>query len=142
MNQFIHESDYKTHLQSEHLEQILSDPTYSKAQILADAEQDAIAVINDALKGVYDTEQIFSKRGNERPRSVLRWATILVVYMIYERIPDDFIPKRVIKNYDDVLELLKQIAKGQRKVDLPLLMDENKKVKTRFRWGSEKPRAH
>lgn len=142
MSDFLSIDDYKVHLKSEHRDQILEDETYTPEEILDEAESQAIAVIKDALKGTYDLDAIFDAVDDDRPKNVLRWATTIVVYFLYERIPDDFVPDRVVKNYNDTMDLLDKIAEGERKVDLPILVDEDGNIKTRHRWGSEEKRSH
>lgn len=146
MSTFITKPDYKYAIRDERLNQILESTDEDEDAILEDAEDEAVAVIKDALIGKYDIEQIFAATGAARHRNVLRWARVLVIYFIYGRIPDDMVPESVVKNYDDVLEILKEISTGERSVDLPVLTtpdsEGNAQPKTSRRIGSKAPRSN
>ncbi len=142
MSTFITRPDYKSKINSDHLDQILDDDEWTADEILDDAEDHAIAIIKDALKGTYDLATIFDALDDDRPKNVVRWATNIVIYVLYERVPDDMVPDRVVKNYNETMDLLDDIADGKRKVDLPVLEDEEGNVSTKFKWGSQEARSH
>jgi hypothetical protein len=142
MSTFVTAADYKSKINSDHLRQILDDPDYTEDQILTEAEEYAMAEVLDALTGTYDVEAIFEATGSDRPKNVLRWITIIVIYYLYERIPDDFVPDRVVKNYNDTMDTLDAISDGKKKVSLPVLADEEGNVSTKFRSGSQTARSH
>ncbi|WP_420582076.1 phage protein Gp36 family protein [Reichenbachiella sp.] len=142
MSTFITRTDYKSKIHSDHLGDILDDEDFTADDILDEAEEHAIAIIKDALKGTYDLDTIFDAADDARPKNVVRWATTIVLYILYERIPDDLVPDRIVKNYNDTMDLLDDISDGKRKVDLPVLEDENGDIATKFRWGSQEARSH
>jgi len=137
-NTFIVRDDYLHRIQDKHLKMIVEENN----NFLEDAEVTAQSVITDALHTRYDCEVIFSKTGDDRARSVVRWMINLVLYYIHERIPDKFVPERVVKNYDDTTFILFEIADGKKSVDLPRLKNDDDTPKTKFRWGSEVRRSH
>jgi len=147
MSGFISKDDYKYQIRTERLDQILEATDEDEDALLEEAEDEAIAVIRDYLISKYDVDLIFSSSGDSRPKNVLRWAKTLVIYYIYERIPDEMVPERVVKNYDDTLETLENIARGDMNVDLPKLSEQTPPFgqsapKTRRRMGSKPPRTN
>jgi hypothetical protein len=147
MSAFLNKEDYKYHLRTNRLDQILEAQDEDEDLILGDAEDDAISIIRDAISTKYDADQIFSQTGDARHRTILRWAKVLVIYFIYERIPDEMVPERVVKNYNDTLERLRLIEQGEVNLDgAPVLTvtDENgeNSPKTRRRWGSIPKRSN
>lgn len=138
MSTFIEKTDYKTQLRDQRLDQIIDQDN----TILDEAEETAIQIVKDHLYQLYDTDTIFAATGSARKRNVLRWCICLSIYFLYERIPDSMVPERVIKNYDDTLEMLKRVAKGQPALDLPEKVNEDSEPLTRFRGGSEIRRSH
>ena len=66
----------------------------------------------------------------------------LAVYFFYERIPDEQVPARVVKNYDDTRSDLDKIARGKLSVTLTHLTDDDGKKETVFHWGSNPKRSH
>lgn len=110
--------------------------------IIENASMEAEAMIIDALTGKYDTTNIFNKTGAGRDKNILSWAKYIVLYKIYERIPDENVPERVIKNYDDTFDFLMKIAEGRVSVSLPRIVDQKGEKKTKTRWGSVPKRTH
>ncbi len=138
MSSFIEKSDYNYQLRTYKLDQIIDEDD----TVLDDAEEDAIAEVKDYLFQNYNTELIFSQTGSQRSKNVLRWVKNVVIYYIYERVPDELVPERVIKDYDDTIEKLEKISAGDIAADLPRRQTEEGKPKTQFRWGSQPARSH
>lgn len=138
MSDFITKNDYKPKIQDKRLEMIIEEDN----TILDTAEGTAIAMVKDSLHAYYDVTDIFSKTGDARPKQVVRWVTNLVLYFIYERIPDKLVPERVTKNYDDTMMVLLEIADGKKLTNLPPLKDADDIVQTKFRWGSQDRRTY
>lgn len=134
---FITDNDYLVNIRNNNLQMIIE----SNNQVLRDAESRAIAVVKDSLHSRYDTEEIFSQTDDDRAQQVLWWCINLVTYYIYNRIPDSQVPQRVVKNYNDTLSYLMEVADGKKAVDLPRLQDDDK-PRTKFRWGSQKQKTH
>lgn len=137
MTDFITIDDYKSKLTDARLQQIIQ----GDEDILTECEATALAVIADHLAERYDTDSVFATTGADRPRNVMRWATNLIIYYLYERVPDKMVPERVVKNYNDTLSDLKEISGGVRSAILPRREDDGIR-KTKFRWGSQPARSH
>ncbi len=142
MSTFITHTDYSYRIKPDIMSQITGDDDLSTSVILQNAEDAAVGAVKDALSREYDIDDIFSKTGTDRDPSVVRWVTTLVIYYLYERIPDRLVPERVVKNYDDTLNLLTMVAKGKHPLDLPHAANEEGEPQTRFRWGSAPRRTH
>lgn len=138
MSTFITDNDYLLYQRQSTLDQIKGTNTL----MFEAAESTALAVVKDALYPVYDTDAIFATTGTDRPPQVLRWAIVLVLYYIYERVPDAVLPERIENNYTEVIGILKDVSDGKMSVDLPRLEKEDGTPKTKFRWGSNPLRGH
>lgn len=137
---FIERDDYLTKIKDANLTKLVSDS--GSADILLNAEDTAIQTIKDALHSRYDVDAIFAKTGAARDKQVIRWVCNLVLYYLYERLPDKLIPDNIIKNYDATVEYLQALEDGKRSSQLDRLNDSDNNKLTKFRWGSEKKRTH
>jgi phage gp36-like protein len=136
---FLTRDDFDTKLSEDIVSQIIeTDDT-----ILDDAELQATAIIEDALSKTYDLDAEFAKTDTDRHKNLLRWMMNLAVYFIYERIPSNQVPDRVVKNYDDTIAEIKGIESGKRNTSLTLKVDETTgKTNSVFRFGSNLKRSH
>jgi hypothetical protein len=147
MSDFITKDDYRAHIRTYKLGQILEEAGVDEDDILEDAESTSIAVVRDYLVGGgYDADAIFATNGNNRPKQVMRWVKCLVLYYIYERVPDDLVPERVVKDYDLTIDTLEKVSDGKMNVDLPSIQvpdgEDGTQAQTKFRWGSQPQRSH
>lgn len=139
MSNFIDKADYLIYIEERRLDQI----TESNATFLDVAETTAETIIKDALYQWFKVDDIFSTTGTNRPAQVIRWMVTISVYFLYKRVPDSAIPERVTKDYDEVIDMLKQIELGKRSIRLdPELKVDNETPITRFRGGSNPKRSH
>jgi hypothetical protein len=139
--------DFKPYINQKDFDQILQETpgvTTDVAPILADIELLSKTVITDALFSRYDTVAVIDQ-WTTYPQ-VKRWMLVLSLYYIYERVPDRLVPPRIVKNYNDVLAQLDQVADGKTSIKLP-----HKPIETgarqgentsKFRWGSTEKRSH
>ncbi len=135
---YLTDGDFKHRIQWNDLLMILDGNT----ALLDEAESTAKAVILDVLHTRYDTAAIFSKVAAARDAQVIRWMINLVLYYVYERIPDSLVPDRVVKNYDDTMFYLLEIADGKKSTALDRLEDPEGKAISKFKWGSQTRRTH
>jgi len=149
MSNYISKDDYKYQVRTARLDQILEAADEDEEAILNSAELEALGMIEKHLSTRYDMASEFAKTGTARHKVVLRWAKVLVIYYIYERIPDELVPERVVKNYDDVMKQLEKVEDGEASipglavvsVDDPNNEGESKPF-TKRRWGSQIKRAN
>jgi hypothetical protein len=77
--------------------------------MLDSAETAAIGMIRKFLDTKYNMDAELAKSGAARNQVLLRCAQVLVIYYIYERVPDEMVPDRVVKNYDEVMAMLEKL---------------------------------
>ncbi len=124
-------------------EEIRNQITDSNDAILDDAELSAMAIIQDAFYQKYDLDIEFAKTDTDRHQNLMRWMLNLCLYFIYERIPDNEVPERIVKNYNDTVEEIKLIEQGKRNTSLEkLIKEDNQRKETNFRWGSNPKKIH
>lgn len=143
---YLDKSDYKYMIRTYRLDQILDAQDEDEDAILDAAEEDALGMVQKYLGNKYDMVLEFGKTGAARNKVIVRWAKVLVLYYIYERIPDEMVPERVVKNYDEVMKQLEKIEDGDAGIPgLPVITHEDKgqtQPVTRRRWGSLEKRTH
>lgn len=137
MSNFISKPDYYIGKRQTLIDQITDDDD----TILDDAEQWAIDTVRDHLFQHFDVDTIFEQEAEDRNTRVVKWCIDLVLYRIYDRVDDDFVPESVVKNYDETMAKLEAIAGGNMPVDLPRLTDEDDVPKTKFQSGGEESRS-
>lgn len=147
MSSFISKTDYKYQIRTYRLDQILESADEDEDSILNAAEEEALGMIEKHLADKYDMVTVFAQSGSARNKVILRWAKVLVMYYIYERIPDEMVPERIVANYKEAMLMLKRVEDGDSGVPgLPpkTVTDENGESAnyTRRRFGSNPSRTH
>lgn len=135
---FLIKADFEGKISSNILEQI----TGGDDLLLDSAEKTAKGIITDLLSGNYDLDVEFDKEPDSRHDNLLNWMLNLSTYLLYDRIPDDEIPERVVKDYDDTMDTLIQIARGKTPTTLTPIEVEEGVSKRNFRMGSNEKRNH
>lgn len=144
---YISKADYKYQIRTTRLDQILESADEDEELILDNAETEALAMISKHLVN-YNMAAEYATTGAARNKVVLRWAKVLVIYYIYERVPDEMVPERVVKNYDEVMEMLANVEKGKAQVPglTPVQVTDpetgESSPATRRRWGSVRKRTN
>lgn len=134
---FLQQSDYNSFINPQLLIMLLEGDT----DRLEDAEDMASGYIHSNLSARYNLTTEFSRSGDGRNKTLVRWMLSLSVYYLHNTVADTDIPERVAKNYDDVRKEIEAVAAGKMATDLMPLQKDGK-VKTRFRWGSSPKRSH
>lgn len=137
---FLTKADLNSNIRAYRLNQMLdNDDT-----ILDLAELETLATVKDALFAHFDIDTIFSQTGTARHFQIVSWMKHIMMFKLYERVPDEQVPDRVVKLYNEAMTMLDKIAEGIRSVDLPRKPDETEtgEVKTKFRWGSVPKRTN
>jgi phage gp36-like protein len=137
---YVLQSDFLPYIKDSRLQQMLD----SDASALDDAIYTAEAVVSDALYSRYDLDAILALTDDDRPKQLVRWIVVISLYYLYERLPDKIVPDRVVKNYDETLEILTEIEDGKKSVNLPLIVMNatTNTLASKFRWGSSPQRSH
>lgn len=138
----LEQSDLESVIRLNRLDQITDETDTLVENAIAEAE----SIVTDYLYQHYNTELIFSKTGSDRSKTVLNWLKHIAMYQLYERIPDELVPERIIKNYNDTIQYLKEISGGDHSLNLPRRttegLTEAGQKKTKFKWGSQKQRSN
>lgn len=132
MNRFLKDSDYDVLIRTE-IKNILLE-NYSQSKLLT-AEQMAISQIKNYLAGRYQTNLIFqpmpvpsepeAEMTDTRNHFIVMITIDCALYHLYCSIAPNKIPQHRSERYNDALEWLKMMAKGDTTADLPLIVDEN-----------------
>ncbi|OGX23341.1 MAG: hypothetical protein A3K54_00040 [Omnitrophica WOR_2 bacterium RBG_13_44_8] len=138
MSTFISYTDYETRLSNRILTLLTEDNDY----LLNNAESEAIGIITNRLQDKYSIGAEFAKTGSARNSSLIRWALSIAIYTLYSRIPDEEVPERIIKDYDDTISELEKISQGKLSCTLTLNTDDEGETISRIRMGSNDPRTH
>lgn len=144
---YLTQEDLQSSVRDERLQHILDNDDVTPDDVFGDAVFEATSILRDHLER-FQIEEEFEKVGSDRNGSVKHYCKRLCLYFLYERIEDDEVPERIVKNYDDTIETLRQIAKGKMSISIPLKMEdtdgdgEGDKSKTKFRWGGDTPRQY
>jgi phage gp36-like protein len=134
---FLEQTDYNVSISTDLLNQIID----GDEDLLDNAESDSAQIITDRIGDKYSVDSELQKQGDERNRTLVRWMRVLSMYYIYGRIPDEQIPERVVKDYDDVIKELDKISSGKYATSLARI-EVDGTVKTSIRMGSNAQRTH
>ncbi len=138
MARFLVDTDYNTLIRQE-IKQILIEDYQPK---ILQAENMAIAQIKNFLKSKYDIDKIFEAHDplpNPDPRDpyIVMITLDCTLYHLYSSVAPNLIPEHRSQRYEDALSWLRSVAKNEIIADLPLLEDDNGKVKAEVRIGSK-----
>jgi len=135
---FLTQNDFMEHLGDDILSQITND----NSLLIEKCELQAIGVIKDTLSGMYDIDEELSEDvADDRHQPLVLWLLALACYYLYRQIPDDEVPARIIKDYDDTIETLNMIARGKKPTSM-LPVQEDGVTKRVFRMSSQTARGH
>ncbi len=144
---YLTQADLQSSIRDERLSHILDNDDVSPEDLFGDAVFHTTSIVGDHLER-FEIAAEFEKSGTDRNGSVMYYCKHICLYIIYERIDDDEVPERIVKNYDDTIETLRQIAKGKMSISIPLKLEdtdgdgEGDKKRTKFRWGGDAPRKY
>jgi phage gp36-like protein len=109
---------------------------------LVESELRAISEL-DPLRAKFDIAGMMEKVGEERHPVMIRILVHITAYYLYNTVPDDEIPGRIVDNWKKELQFIKDLASGKTSSTLNDLTSETTGEKvTSFRWGSNKKRSH
>lgn len=149
MSTFILKTDYLPNIRRARLDQILEAADEDEDVMLDSAETEAVGMVRKFLDTKYDMDVELAKAGAARHKVLLRMLKTLVIYYIYERVPDDMVPDRVKNNYKETMDMLKAIEAGDSSIPgLTTKMIANPNAdgesipKTKRMWGSQPKRSN
>lgn len=140
---FLKEADYSVLIRKE-IKDIISESEYTSANTqakLSAAESMAIQQVKNYLAGRYDTSQIFEPLAegatvDTRNAHIVMLTIDCALYHLYTSLAPNFIPDHRSTRYQDALDWLKGVGKGQMKADLPRYKDAAGEEKFDFRISS------
>lgn len=117
---YIVKADYKTIISTPLLDTIIreseNDDGTDLLQVASKIAEDTIITKAGVL---YDIMPEFTKAGTDRNFMILSLAISIAGYWLYQRIDDEQVPEKVIKNYNDALTTLEQVSIGKEPMLLP-----------------------
>lgn len=116
---YINKSDYKTRLSTDLLDRIITEGESNGEDILEIVSKIAEDTISTLAGVLYDISSEWNRTLAERNGLILSWALSISCYWMYQRIDDEDVPQKVIKNYEDVLECLEGVSRGKFPLNLP-----------------------
>lgn len=135
---FITEADFKGILGAS----VLAGLKGTNSENLTESELRAISEL-DPLRGKFDIDTMIAASGTARHPVLIRILVHITAYYLYNTVPDDEIPDRIVDNWKKELKLISDLASGKASSTLGTLTDEiTGEEVTKFRWGSNKKRSH
>lgn len=136
--QFLTEADFKGVLGAT----VLLGLKGTNSENLIDSESLAISEL-DPLQGKFDITNMLATSGTSRHKVLVRILVNITAYYLYNTVPDDEIPQRIVDNWKKELQLIKDLAAGKASSTLVVLTDDDTgEAVLTFRWGSNKKRTH
>ena len=153
MARFLTEEDYSSQIKPEIIK-LLTDPTdwFNSAKLVT-AEQKAISQIRNRIGKRYDCNLIFQPLlppaegvGTQIDSRDMWMVTITIdiaLYHLYSQTGSKDVPQHRQDRYQDAIDWLKDVGKGETLADLPALIDDNTGEEyTEFHLNSRTPENH
>ncbi len=140
---FLTNEDYSVLIRKE-IQDVLAETEFNnvdEVSKLSKAEQMAISQVKNYLFGRYDTDKIFVDAGADpdtRNPHIIMTTIDCALYHLYTSIAPNLMPEHRETRYQDALNWLRDVAKGDINADLPRKLDEAGEEKFDFRIGSER----
>lgn len=106
-----------------------------------EAEKLAISEL-DPLRGKFDVEAELDHTDTDRNATLVRIMVHITAYYLYNTVPDDEIPERIVDNWKKELAVIEKIASGKMNSTIQTITSDTGKGVTMFRWGSNRTRTH
>jgi hypothetical protein len=116
---YLLKADYKSRISTDLLNKIISEGASDGSDVLATVGKIAEDTISTLAGVLYDTAPELAKAGALRNYMLLSWALSIACYEAYQRIDDEQIPEKVIKNYNDAMADLEKVSQGKKVLNLP-----------------------
>jgi phage gp36-like protein len=132
---FLTKDDYKTLIKQDLLEVVISqdDTIRTRAELAAQAE------IESYLRARYDVAAIFSAVADARHPQILMYMIDVALFHLHSRINPRNVPELRGVRYEQAIDWLKAVAKGNIAPDLPVIASDQPSNRTV--WGSQ-PKAN
>ncbi len=121
---------------------IIDEITEGDEQIVLQAIEAAVEEVRSYLRPRYDTEKVFGAEEASRNALILENTKVVAVWNVIKLSNAETIYEIWKERYDRVIKYLEGVAEGTRTPSLPLLTDEQGKVKIKARFGSNPKFSH
>ncbi len=118
---FLTQEDYTALIRNEIKDILLENYSESKLQA---AEQMAIQQVKNYLSGRYNIDAIFKATDNERNAHIVMVVLDCALYHLYTSTVPKRMPDIRSQRYQDAIDWLKMVGKGEIAADLPLKQNE------------------
>lgn len=124
---YLHYSDYQSRISLDLLNILIEQAgaTDNTNSILITVDKIASDTIKTKAGVLYDIASELAKSGDDRNGYIMSLALSIALYEIYMRSDDEEIPPKIVKNYEDVMDALDNIAKGKDILDLDPKVEDN-----------------
>lgn len=102
------------------------------------AEITAMSEMESYLRQRYDVIVLWALTEDERPGIIVTYLVDIALYHLHSRINPRKIPDLRMDRYDNAIDWLKRVARGELSPNLPLLVDGADEI----RWGSNQKLDH
>lgn len=116
---YVVKADYKGRITTTLLDQIIQEGASDGTDVLQTASKTAEDTVASACGVLYNISDELTKAGTYRNFLILSWCTSIALYWIYQRIDDEDVPAKVIKNYEDAINDLEKVSRGTYRLNLP-----------------------
>jgi hypothetical protein len=116
---YITKSDYKSRISTDLLDTIISEGESNGDDVLQIVSHIAEDTISTRAGVLYNLSNEWNKTATERNGLIFSWALSISTYWMYQRIDDEDVPAKVIKNYEDTLDALELVSNGKHPLNLP-----------------------
>ncbi|MBK7097894.1 MAG: DUF1320 family protein [Sphingobacteriales bacterium] len=122
---YLQKSDYQIRIRRNLLDVLLEniagvDPgNPTPGDILEAADKIASDTIATKAGVLYDIDGELAKTGDNRNGYIISQALSIAIYELYQRTDDYDIPDKVIKNYNDTINILDEVSRGKEPLNLP-----------------------
>jgi hypothetical protein len=121
---------------------ILAESVYTALGDDIDTSEELAISELDPLRGKYNIDAELAKSDANRNRTLVRILVHITAYYLYNTVPDDEIPDRIVDNYKKEIATIEKIAAGKLNSTLITNLDDEGNSVTVFRWNSNRERSH
>ncbi len=116
---YLTQQDLQSSIREGRLAHLLDNKDDNTPDIFNQAALEGQSIVRDYLFR-YEIDLEFQKTASDRHASIIFYLKNICLYILYERIEDNDVPERIIKNYNDTIETLREIAQGKLPLSLPI----------------------
>ena len=137
---FLTTDDYSVLIRNE-IQEIITESDYEDIEAenkRLQAEQMALSQIKNMLNARYDVDAVFETTGASRNHYLVMIAIDCTLYHLYTSLAPNLIPDVRSTRYQDAIDWMKDVRRGNANADLPRHKDEAGDDLFDFRFGSER----